>query len=131
MVQKLEGPGSRPRRCVTAIVIGCGSRGEVYTSYALDFPRRLKIVGVVDPMPHRRSRVRRLHSVDDDALVADDWRHFADMDKKVADFAIIATPDKFHKDPAVALAKLGNTFIVFAFQAQAINVLNYRNSQRL
>jgi hypothetical protein len=48
-------------------------------------------------------------------MLADDWRHFAKMDRKVADFAIIATPDKLHKDPAVALAKLGNAKIINFF----------------
>ena len=49
-------------------------------------------------------------------MLADDWRHFAKMDRKVADFAIIATPDKLHKDPAVALAKLGNAKIINFFK---------------
>ncbi len=34
-------PGSRP---VTAVVLGCGVRGKNYAWFALDFPRRLKIV---------------------------------------------------------------------------------------
>jgi threonine dehydrogenase-like Zn-dependent dehydrogenase len=107
-VQRLEGPGSNPRRCVTAIVIGCGNRGQAYSSYALEFPRRLKIVGVVDPVEHRTSKLRRLHDISNDDMVSDDWRHFSSMEKKVADVAIITTPDKLHKDPAVAFAKLGN-----------------------
>jgi len=116
VVRNLEGPGLHPRRCVTAIAIGCGSRGQVYTSYALDFPRRLKIVGVADPMQHRTLRMRQLHNIDDDMMVSDNWRHFANMDKKVADFAIIATPDKHHKDPAVALAKLGELKTSFSMK---------------
>ena len=110
-VRRLEGPGSHPRRCVTAIVIGCGNRGQAHSSFALEFPRRLKIVGAVDPLQHRTSRMRRQHDIADDAMVSDDWRHFAGMDKKVADVAIIATPDKLHKEPAVALAKLGKRSI--------------------
>jgi hypothetical protein len=30
-VQQLEGPGSSPRRQVSAIVIGCGNRGQTYS----------------------------------------------------------------------------------------------------
>ena len=101
-VQQLEGLGSSPRRCVTAIVIGCGNRGQAYSSYALEFPRRLKIVGVVDPAAHRTSKLRRLHDIVDDVMVVSEWRHFA--------IAIITTPDKLHKDPAVAFANLGNSF---------------------
>jgi predicted dehydrogenase len=33
--------------------------------------------------------------------------------RKVSDFAIITTPDQLHKDPAVALARLGsNSFVI-------------------
>ena len=51
--------------------------------------------------------MRKLHNITSDDHVADDWRHFIAMNQKIADFAIIATPDKLHKEPAVAFAKLG------------------------
>ena len=57
-VRKLEGEGSYPSRQVTALVIGCGNRGQAYSSYALDLPGRLKIVAVADPLKHRTARVR-------------------------------------------------------------------------
>jgi len=40
-------------------------------------------------------------------MVSQDWEHFKHLGRRVADVAIIATPDRLHKDPAVALAKLG------------------------
>lgn len=51
--------------------------------------------------------MRRLHNISDDDMASHEWQHFAHLGKKVADCAIIATPDRLHKDPAVALAKLG------------------------
>ena len=35
---------------VTAVVVGCGNRGQNYAAFALDFPSRLKIVGVAEPV---------------------------------------------------------------------------------
>ena len=36
-----------------------------------------------------------------------DWKELAELEDKVADFAIIATQDRMHKDPAIAFAKKG------------------------
>lgn len=55
-VEKLEGGAPFGRR-VTAIVIGCGMRGQMYASYALKLPNRLKIVGLADPVAHRVQKV--------------------------------------------------------------------------
>jgi hypothetical protein len=48
-------------------------------SYALNFPDRLKIVGVAEPEAHRTAKLRKLHDISDDDMVAADWRHFADL----------------------------------------------------
>ena len=40
---------------VTAIIVGAGHRAVGYANYALDFPEKLKIVGVADPSPERRA----------------------------------------------------------------------------
>jgi predicted dehydrogenase len=96
-----------PKHQVTAIVIGCGIRGQAYSSYALDFPSHLKIVGVADPVQHRTLKLKKLHNIECDDYVVSDWHYFAGLETKIADCAIITTPDKLHKDPAVELAKLG------------------------
>ena len=67
-VQKLEA-GNSPSRLVTAIVIGCGNRGQTYSNYGLNFPNRLKVVGAADPLEHRVKRLRKLHNITDDDLV--------------------------------------------------------------
>ncbi len=104
-IQTLE--ATSPERQITAIVIGCGNRGQAYSSYALDFPSHLKIVGVADPLQHRILRLKKLHNIECEEHVVKDWHYFADLKTKIADCAIITTPDKLHKEPAVALAKLG------------------------
>ena len=47
----------KPERQVTAVVIGCGQRGQNYATFALELPGWLKIVGVADPLKHRRDKI--------------------------------------------------------------------------
>ena len=49
--------GNEEDRLVTAIVIGCGNRGENYSNFGRDFPKRLKIVAVVEPLKHRYVKI--------------------------------------------------------------------------
>ena len=44
---EIDGPALRT---VTAVVVGCGNRGQNYAAFALDFPSRLKIVGIAEPV---------------------------------------------------------------------------------
>jgi predicted dehydrogenase len=93
-------------RTVTAIVLGCGQRGKNYSKFSQDLPGWLKIVGLADPLKHRRERLVKLCNVENDKLVVDDWTKLAAMEK-LADCAIITTQDQMHKEPAIALAKKG------------------------
>ena len=99
-----EQDGALPRQ-VTAVVVGAGIRGQGYTNFALDFPSRLKIVGVAEPQKHRRERLKNLHEIPA-KYVLDDWKKLASLDK-ISDFAIISTQDHMHRDPAIAFANLG------------------------
>ncbi|XP_025080794.1 uncharacterized protein LOC112556214 isoform X2 [Pomacea canaliculata] len=90
---------------ITCLLVGAGSRGHNYSSYAIEFPKEFKVVGVVEPREFFRNREKKEHSIKDD-LVFEDWPEAAARDK-FADCVIIATPDRKHKDPAVAFAKKG------------------------
>ena len=37
---------------------------QAYSSYALDFPNRLKIVGAADPFKHRTIRIQKVTYMD-------------------------------------------------------------------
>ena len=63
---RIDGPIARQ---VTAVVIGAGLRGTKYAYFALDFPSRLKIVGVAEPKPHRMETMKRMHSIPDHLAV--------------------------------------------------------------
>ena len=99
-----EQDGEIPRQ-VTAIVVGAGHRGQNYANFALDFPSRLKIVGVAEPQTHRREKLQKLHNIPDEHSL-DDWSKLAMLDK-IADMAIISTQDHMHKDPSIAFANKG------------------------
>ncbi|KAI8772164.1 oxidoreductase YteT [Biomphalaria glabrata] len=86
-------------------VVGAGSRGSVYATYAKIHPQKVKVVAVAEPQEERRNRFVKAYNIQDE-MVFTDWRDAAKLEK-FADFVIIATLDRDHKDPAVAFAKLG------------------------
>ncbi|XP_068096576.1 putative oxidoreductase YteT isoform X2 [Hyperolius riggenbachi] len=94
-----------PTRCVTVLIVGGGSRGTVYSYFAVNFPKRMKVVGVVDPRSCVKEKFKTVHDIDEDKYF-DDWKEAAEMEK-FAGAVVIATPDRLHKDPAVAFAKKG------------------------
>ena len=99
-----EQDGELPRQ-ITAVVVGAGLRGQNYANFALDFPSRLKIVGVAEPQKHRREKLQKLHNIADEYAL-DDWSKLSALDK-IADLAIISTQDHMHRDPAIAFANQG------------------------
>ena len=91
---------------MTAIVIGCGNRGQTYSNFAKELPTWLKIVAVADPQKHRREKVARMANLTNPDMILDDWTKLAKLDK-LADCAFITTQDQMHMEPAVILAKKG------------------------
>ena len=90
---------------ITAIVLGAGSRGTIYSGYAVDHADELKIVAIADP------RADRLHPLADKVGVdADhrytDWQTML-AEPRMADVAIICTQDDDHAAPAIRALELG------------------------
>jgi predicted dehydrogenase len=92
-------------RPVDLIVVGAGNRGSRYAEYALEYPERLRIVGVAEPRPYFRERLAGAHRIPPGSVLSD-WRHLAER-PRLADGAIIATQDTMHVEPAVVLAAKG------------------------
>ncbi|XP_063173536.1 uncharacterized oxidoreductase YjhC-like [Candoia aspera] len=92
-------------RKIKVLVIGAGNRGENYSSYALHFPERMKVIGVADPRELVRNRLQEAHRIPEEN-VFDDWTAAVEREK-FADAVIITTPDRLHKAPAVAFAQKG------------------------
>lgn len=90
---------------ITAIVIGCGNRGVNYSHFGLDFPNRLKIVAVVEPLKHRRDKTGDWHQIPPHNRFSH-WEQLKGVEK-LADVAMICTQDKDHLAPAVQMANQG------------------------
>ncbi len=90
---------------VTAILIGAGHRGTIYSDYGRQFPGELKIAGVADINPERRKRFARIHKLDD-TVCFDNWEEVFAREK-FADAVIIATPDSLHTRPCLAALEKG------------------------
>ncbi|GAM17160.1 hypothetical protein SAMD00019534_003350, partial [Acytostelium subglobosum LB1] len=97
-------------KTVSLIVIGCGSRGYVYTLYAAEKPNRLKVAAVCDPIKFRREKMAKDFSLDS-SMMYDDWKAIAAKDK-FADAVLIATPDQLHAEPTIAFANKGYHILV-------------------
>lgn len=90
---------------VTVAIIGAGSRGWTYSTYALAHPDRMKVVAVAEPRKEWRERICSAHGVKERAAFRD-WRDLLEG-PRIADAVIIATQDRMHVDPAVSAAKAG------------------------
>ena len=92
-------------RPVTLAVLGTGSRGHTFSSFAQRYPERARVVAVADP------RIDRREALADELGVAadkrfDDWRDLAGQ-ARLADAVIVTTPDREHVGPACRFAELG------------------------
>lgn len=90
---------------ITAIVLGAGSRGVTYASYAMEHPDELRIVAVAEP------RQDRLTLLADDLQIPpenrfSDWRELLNQ-PKLADCAFVCTMDDDHTEPAIRAMELG------------------------
>uniref|UniRef100_A0A8C2B526 Zgc:154075 n=1 Tax=Cyprinus carpio TaxID=7962 RepID=A0A8C2B526_CYPCA len=90
---------------VDVIVVGAGNRGENYSNYAVIFPDQMRVIGIADPRDFARKKLQARHKVADENTF-NDWHCIVEREK-FADAVLICTPDRLHKDPAVALAKKG------------------------
>ncbi|XP_034732038.1 putative oxidoreductase YteT [Etheostoma cragini] len=97
--------GARMTSPVRVIVVGAGSRGEIYSQYASIHPDRVKVVGVADPRKFARTKLQQQHKIVDENIF-EDWQGIVEKER-FADAVLICTPDRLHKEPAVAFAKKG------------------------
>lgn len=90
---------------MTAVVLGAGSRGEIYGSYALAYPEELKIVAVAEPKVDRRDKFAKDHGIPEENRFAS-WEELL-AQPKLADAAFICTLDDAHLAPALLALEKG------------------------
>jgi len=95
---------------LSAIVIGYGNRGATYCKYAEENPDKLEIVAVAEPHDEKRELAKkRLNIKDENAF--NNWCDFVNQEK-MADFAILATQDELHCEPALMLIDKGYNLLI-------------------
>ncbi len=92
-------------RPVTIAVVGAGSRGRTFSSFAEQYPDRARVVAVADPRTERRDALADRLGVES-ARRYDDWRELAALGR-LADAVVVTTPDREHVGPARRFAELG------------------------
>ena len=60
-------------RQISVLIVGAGMRGQTYTTYSKDFPNRMKVVGVAEPVFQRRSMMQNVYKIEKEN-VFDDWK---------------------------------------------------------
>ena len=106
----------KPKRPLTAIVIGAGARGNVYSGYAAKFPEELKIVGVAEPIPYRNEHLAKTYGIPEENRFVT-WEHVFER-PRFADVLIITTPDHLHYGPAMKGLEQGYDMILEKVIAQ-------------
>ena len=90
---------------ISVIVIGAGTRGHAYTKLMMQASDKYEVVGVADPDPARRERLRALCNIPEENCFAS-WEEIL-AQPKMADLAVIATVDNMHYAPAMKAIDLG------------------------
>ena len=90
---------------ITAVVLGAGSRGEIYGSYALAYPEELKILAVAEPKADRREKFAKEHGIPEENRFAS-WKDLLEK-PKLADAAFVCTLDDTHLEPALLALEKG------------------------
>ena len=95
--------------CVTLVIVGCGNRGNIYSTYCEEFPERARVVAVAEPNAARRAQTAKRFALAEsgEGKVFADWREVMEAPRRVADAALICLQDQDHREAAVAFAGRG------------------------
>lgn len=94
---------------VRVALIGAGNRGQGYADWIAKHPDRARLTAVADPDEHRRGIIGRSHP---GAVAYPDWQTLLADPSAEFDFAIVATQDRFHREPVLALCDRGTAVLV-------------------
>ena len=110
---------------VTAIIVGAGHRAVGYANYALDFPEKLKIVGVADPSPERRTMTAKKFGLAPEQCYSS-AEELAALPKQ-ADAIINGTMDRQHVPTTIPLLERGYDVLLekpFAVSIEEVEALS-------
>jgi len=84
---------------ITAIVIGAGNRGQVYSKLMNQLSEQFQVVAVAEPKESRRNAIRDMFQLPPERCF-DHWEPLFALGK-IADIAVICTMDRDHLVPAM------------------------------
>lgn len=90
---------------ITAVVLGAGSRGTIYASYAKEHPEELRIVAIAEPRRDRLDSLAEGVGVPVENRFTD-WKELLAR-PRMADCAFVCTLDDDHTEPALKAMELG------------------------
>jgi predicted dehydrogenase len=96
---------------VSLLIVGAGSRGATFADWALRHPGAARVVAVAEPRDAYRDRLGDAHGIPAERRFRD-WREAVAGGARIADAAVIATLDRDHAEPALALAELGYALLI-------------------
>ncbi|CAG0923383.1 unnamed protein product [Notodromas monacha] len=68
---------------IKVVIIGAGQRGSAYATYGMDFPEKMKVVGVAEPRRTMRSDFQKAFSLPDDKFVSRNYVHKPEMRENI------------------------------------------------
>lgn len=89
----------------TCIIIGAGSRGQRYAGIMAVSPDKFQVVGIAEPIKSRNKSLKDMHNIPEDKCF-ESWEQILSL-PKMADFAVIATQDGMHFEPAMKAIECG------------------------
>ena len=92
-------------KTITAIVLGAGSRGCVYSAYAKEHPDELRIVAIAEPREDRRNLLAQELGLPREKCFSC-WQDLLSQEK-MADCAFVCNMDDDHTAPAIRAMELG------------------------
>lgn len=98
---------SRP---VTVLIVGAGSRGQIYAQFARQHPERMRVVGVAEPRAFQREHTAQSYGIPPENVFSD-WREAASRER-LADAVVVATQDAMHVGPVEAFAPKGYAILL-------------------
>lgn len=90
---------------ISAVVIGAGQRGVIYSSYALLHPNEFEVIAVAEIDTARRKNFSKVHGLAQNMCFSS-WEELLEV-PKLADAAIICTPDNVHLLPSLKALEKG------------------------
>lgn len=90
---------------IDAVILGAGSRGQVYGAFALNHPQELVVSAVAEPLADRRQRMAVQHDLPDSRCF-EDWESLIQAGP-LAKTLINCTMDRMHMDSTLAALDAG------------------------